>query len=382
MIIVHCCLSCFYVDKFAYQENELVAQHISDGHKVYVIASTETFGDDKKLTYIEASEYLGSDGAWVIRLPYRKILPHVLMRKLRAYIGVTKLLKEINPDLIVFHGLCSWELLTISRYKSKTKKVKFVVDSHTDDQNSAQNLISKYFLHLLYYRLIIKLSLKNIEKVYCVSVSVLNFAHDFYRIPKDKLEFLPVGGRLMSDENYTQNRSLKRDLLGIEPSDIVFIQSGKIDKYKKLIESLNSFTQINNKKLHFLIVGSLHEDILSEAQRIIKDDARISYLGWKSPEDLRSLLCAADIYVQPGSQSATMQMSICCRCIVILDDIPSHEPYIMGNGWLVGKTLSLFEVFNIVCSLSEDQIRSMSNNSQEIAERLLDYRKLASSLYK
>ena len=42
MKIAHICLSCFYIDGFSYQENELVRQNVSDGHDVLVITSTET----------------------------------------------------------------------------------------------------------------------------------------------------------------------------------------------------------------------------------------------------------------------------------------------------------------------------------------------------
>ena len=111
------CLSCFYIDGFGYQENELIRQHVSDGHDVFVIASTETFGRDGKLTYVEPSAYRGAEGAPVTRLAYRTFLPHALMKKLRMHRGVYALLCEMKPDAILFHGLCGWELHAVARYK-------------------------------------------------------------------------------------------------------------------------------------------------------------------------------------------------------------------------------------------------------------------------
>ena len=64
----HICLSCFYIDGFSYQENELVRQNVSDGHDVLVIASTETINPDGKIQFLDPGRYAGFDGADVIRL--------------------------------------------------------------------------------------------------------------------------------------------------------------------------------------------------------------------------------------------------------------------------------------------------------------------------
>jgi hypothetical protein len=71
MKILHICLSCFYIDNFSYQENVLPRQNKLDGHEVQILASTETYGKDKKLQYLEPGEYINEDSIKVIRLPYR-----------------------------------------------------------------------------------------------------------------------------------------------------------------------------------------------------------------------------------------------------------------------------------------------------------------------
>ena len=50
MKIIHLCLSCFYIDNYRYQENELVREHVTDGHEVLVVAST-----DRKSTRLNSS---------------------------------------------------------------------------------------------------------------------------------------------------------------------------------------------------------------------------------------------------------------------------------------------------------------------------------------
>ena len=51
-----------------------------------------------------------------------------------------------------------------------------------------------------------------------------------------------------------------------------------------------------------------------------------------SVEELNDLLCGTDVYLQPGTQSVTMQNSLCARCAVVIDDVPSHRIHHEGIG--------------------------------------------------
>ena len=85
MKIVHLCVSCFFNDGRFYQENELMRQHVRDGHELLVIASTETVKPDGSNEYVKPSEYLGAEGAHVVRLAYR-FWPHKLARDRKAHV--------------------------------------------------------------------------------------------------------------------------------------------------------------------------------------------------------------------------------------------------------------------------------------------------------
>ncbi len=381
MKIVHLCLSCFYIDNFSYQENELVAQNVADGHDVTVIASTESFGEDGKVVYVPPGKYLGTDGATVIRLPYRKWLPHKLMRKVRMHPGVYKLLEELAPDVILFHGTGGWELVTVSKYKERNPSVRLFVDSHTDANNSAKGWVSDLFLHKIFYRSILKRSLRNIERILCVNIDAMDFAQETYGIPRSLLEFYPLGGRIITSEEYEAIRSSVRQQYNIQSDELLFVQSGKMNSRKKIVDSLEAFSCERESNARFLLAGHVQEDVSISVNEIIEGDPRISYIGWLHPSELFDLLCAADVYVQPGTQSATMQMSLCAHCVVILDDVVSHHPYIEHNGWLVGGRMSLRQAFAAIMQVSRDDLQMMQNNSARLAERLLDYRNLAKRLY-
>lgn len=380
MKIIHLCLSNFYIDGYSYQENELVRQHVNDGHDVVVIASTETFDQDRKLAYLAPGTYAGADGARVVRVPYRRWLPHAVMKKLRLHPGVYDLIAREMPDVMLFHSLCGWELLTAAKYKRAFRHVRLFADSHEDFNTSARTFLSRNILHALYYRTIARAALKDIEKVLCISVETIDFVRDFYGIPSERLEFYPLGGMIFSDSEYVDMRARARSAYGIGANDVLFVQSGKIDSLKRPLESVRAFSKTAGRNHHFYLVGHLYEDVRKQVIEAIQADSRIKFLGWKSAEDLRALLCAADVYVQPGSQSATMQMSLCARCAVIIADVPSHRPYMRQNGWLVTDARSIDAAFSEAVSSGGD-LSGKSTRSAEVAEDLLDYRKLAARLY-
>jgi glycosyltransferase involved in cell wall biosynthesis len=136
---------------------------------------------------------------------------------------------------------------------------------------------------------------------------------------------------------------------------------------------------LEDANARLFLAGSLLGEISDQANSIIKKDNRIRFLGWQSPDDLRALLCAADVYVQPGTQSATMQMSLCARCAVILDDVPSHVPYVDTNGWLISESVTLQEALGSAM-LDPEKLHSMNSRSHAIALKFLDYRVLAARI--
>lgn len=379
MKIAHLCLSCFYIDGYSYQENELVRQHVKDGHDVVVIASTEVYDQNRTLNYTQPGEYMGTDGARVIRLPYRRALPRAVMKKLRMHPGVDALLEREAPDVILFHGLCGWELLALKRYKARHPNARIFADSHEDFNNSARSFVSRQVLHRSYYKPILRCAQDSLEKVLCISMETIGFVRDFYGVPETKIEFFPLGGQILDDGEYAALRAAGRTKHGVAANQVLFVQSGKIDRAKKLIETLQAFAKTPDQRFRFLIAGHLHESLSSEIEILIKTDKRVKFIGWQSPEQLRELLCAADVYVQPGSQSATMQTSLCARCAVILDDVPSHHPYMNGNGWLLNAENRLDQVFAAI-AVAPDTLQRMSQRSSEVAAKLLDYRVMAKRL--
>lgn len=376
MRIVHLCLSCFYIDDFNYQENVVPRFHKRAGHEVHIIASTEIYDEGRRLTYRAPGAYLSSDGIPVERVAYVKWLPLALAKKLRIHSGIYRRLATLRPDVILFHGLCGFELLTAARYKRDHPEVRLFADSHEDGNNSARTWISKHVLHGLYYGTIARRAVRWIEKVFCVSLETVDFVRSSYRIPRGKLEYLPLGGEVWPEAEYRQIRSQVRTQHSFRDNEIIIVQGGKMGRRKRLIESLQVFRKVAPEKCRLVLMGSIDEDIRAEAEALLKDAGFICFLGWKTGAEVTRLLCAADIYLQPGTQSALLQNAICARCAIIAADVPSHKPFHRNNGWLV-KSPEELELILRQIEAGTAEIPSMQAASAMVAAELLDYARIS-----
>jgi len=377
MKVLHVCICGPFTDELAYQENELVEQHVALGHEVTVIASTEAYGPDKQIEHTEAGHSQLRCGASLIRLHSAWGIRGWLATKIRRHRGLRDCLVSIQPDRILFHGLTAWDLLTVAAYVRRTSHVKLFTDSHEDWNNSARTMLSKWVLHYCYYRAILRYCLPTISKVLCVSLETIEFVRDFYGVPQTQIEFYPLGGMLWDDDEYKAARATTREAQGWLSSHRVFLQSGKIDRAKRLVETLRAFAKVVDPNLRLVVTGQIMPDVREEVLHLIDADPRVQMLGWVDPQRLRALLCAADVYVQPGSQSATMQMALCCRRPVVLADVPSHRIFVDGNGLLVQTEDQLANALEVLAHLHCDDLTAMSSLSAAVAARHLDYRQQA-----
>lgn len=378
MRIVHVCLASHYTEGMNYQDNILPDVNSQDGHEVLIISDAQKYIDGK-LVDTEEEEKKLKQNLKLIRIRYDKIFTKFISEKIRKVKKLYNILENFKPDVILFHGMCAYELLTVSRYKKENPHIKLYADSHEDFINSARTFFSKNILHRLFYKRIALRCLKNIEKVLYVSKETGMFLHNFYEIPKEKLEFYPLGGFIVEEKEKKIIRVKIRKELEISEEDLILIHSGKFDKLKKTRELLASFAKIKNKNIHLIIIGSIPNDnqILYD---FIKKDKRVKYLGWKSGDELLEYICASDIYIQPGTQSSTAITAVCCGLPTFLYPYISYEKIFDTNTFWVKDEKEIRETVEKVLE-NQDLLENMSKRSYEIAKNILDYRKLAARIY-
>ena len=378
MRILHCCLSNFYIDHYSYQENLLPKFNQRHNHIVQIIASTEVYDKKGITSYVEPATYYTETEIPITRVPYKKWLPLFLAKKVRAYKDVPRLIEDFMPDVIVFHGMPAYELINVVKYVKENPNVTLYVDSHEDYNNSARNFLSKFFLHRIFYRSIIKKCLPYVNKVLYITEETKDFITTEYRVPENKLEYYPLGGEVVKREEKEKIKSEIRKQLSIGENTILMFHSGKLDRLKKTADIIRAINKINSDKILLLIAGNIPPDY-AELQQEISKCERVKWLGWLNGDEVRQYLCACDLYAQPGSQSVTAQNAMCCGTPVMLYPHKSYEKLCKDNVIWVRDSEDIYSVLQEILDKPE-YLKRMSEASFSLAHKLLDYDVLAKKI--
>lgn len=311
MKIMHCCLANFYIDNYGYQENILPKMHKLQGHEVSILASTETYIDNKKLGYVEPSSYNTEYGIPISRIPYRKFLPHSVMKKLRIYSGITNALNTFNPDIIFIHDSQFISIVEIVDYVKNNPKTKIFIDGHTDYINSARNWISRNILHALIYKWCAKKVEPYTVKFYGVLPARVEFFKSMYGIAADKVELLEMGldDSVVDFSKKEEIRSKIRKRLKINDDDFVIITGGKIDKRKNIHVLMQAVNELNLSNVKLIIFGSPNDNMKSEFEKQL-NDKHIKHVGWIKAEESNDYIMASDLGVFPGTHSVLWEQSV------------------------------------------------------------------------
>ena len=381
MRIIHLCLSCFYIDNYNYQENLLPRIDLENGNEVLVIASTQALINKVKAGYTSVGEYKTEDGVHVIRIPYVNLGLDFITHKIKKYHGLYKKIEEFQPDIIFSHGL-GFDMADIVRYKKKYPYVKLYADTHTAHYNSGKNWISLNILHRIVYKRYIQNVLPYIEKVFYIGISEKDFCVKNYSVPDNKMEYFPLGGIILDKEEYKKLRNDKRLELGIKEDEYLLLHSGKLTAGKKTELLLKAFINSNIRfRAKLLIVGSIPDKRNKEIYSLL-NDKRIMYLGWKSAEELKKYLCAADIYIQPGTVSATLQQAICSYCSVICYPYEEYKNInnAYGNLLFCESQEDIQKIFDEI-EANKIDMNSIIERTVFCANDLLDYKENVKKYY-
>lgn len=311
MRILHVCLANYYVDNFGYQENALTRVHKLQGHEVKILAATETFSPNHGVQYLKPSSYINEDGIPVVRVPYVGWLPHKVGAKMRIYKGVSSIIEEFKPDVIFMHDGQTYSIFEIIDYLKKHSNVRLYMDSHTDYVNSAHGFVSHNILHGIVYKYYIKKSIPFVTKYYGTLPARVDFYCDLYGVPRDKMEYLPMGIDDISIDfsKRQQIREEVRKKLNIPSESFVFISGGKFGRQKNTIQLIKAFSAIQETNIRLILFGSVLDDIKSEWDTII-NDSRIIYLGWIASNKAYRYMFASDFACFPGTHSTLWEEAV------------------------------------------------------------------------
>jgi glycosyltransferase involved in cell wall biosynthesis len=357
---------------------------LSNNANTHIITSTEGFNkNSNRLKIIHNTKYeIINDNIELHRLDYKFKLPYFLNSKIRIYSNLLRLLNEIMPDLIYINGLQMFDLYTIIKFKKLHSKVIIFGELSATFDNSAKTLLSKLFLHKLFYKKIIQDSLPYIDKIYYGSSASLTFSSSIYSTSVTS-DILPLGvDDNLIDLTLRLSVDKLREKYYVDKDSFVFITGGKIDNNKKVYELIDAFRRIPIKKMSLIIFGDFTEPSRS-LMDYINSDRRIRLLGWRSSTAIHELFRLSDVAVFPGSKSALWESAIAMGLPLIAQfwrgmeyiDFDGNIYYLLNNGDVSEIYRSMLELHNNII---------LRNNMSKIAKENgllnLSYRNVANKI--
>ncbi len=379
MKIAHIDFTGTFNEEMTYQESILAEENALDGNSVIVITTCYRWNEKGEIVKVKEERKKLDKGYILIRMPYKKYINNAITNKIRD-VEKRKLyyiLDEFKPDIIILHCLQTFAINYIAKY-CKEKKIRFVCDTHTNYFNSAKNIMSKYILHKVIYKKWIKNNYKNIDKIYYIGYEEKHFFNTIYNIKDEKMEYLPLGGKILPDEIRMRLRYEFRKKNNILNNEILFIAAGKFDKNKRLDVIIRCF--ISAKTDSKLIIAGSIDNYTKKLIGNNIDNGKIIYIGFVKGNELINILCACDIYLQPFAISAIAENAICAGCALILKNTLSYQEMVKENGFLINDNDSE-ELISCMKKISDNNIlKKMKKKSLEIAKQKYDYKIIAKKI--
>jgi glycosyltransferase involved in cell wall biosynthesis len=364
MKILHVCLAAFYIDDYGYQENILPKMHKIQGHQVSILASTETYINNFTLGYVKSKKYVTNENIPIVRIPYVNYLPNFLVRKLRLYKNVYYEIFTFKPDIIFIHDLQFLSIFQIVKYAKQNKNLTIIIDCHTDYINSARNWFSKYVLHKIIYRMCAMVIMPYVKIFYGVLPARELFLHEVYKIPKDKIKFLPLGADLTNiDLNVRDDiRRHIREKHFLKKEDFVIITGGKIDRKKNIHLLIDAITDLDIPSIKLFIFGKIDSDLINFE---LLNQPNIIYLEWLTSSEISNYFLASDLSCFPGGHSVLWEQSIALGLPGIFKKWPGMSHIDLGGNVSFLDDLSNDSIKNAISNIYNN--KQLYNKMRDVA---------------
>jgi len=322
MKIVH--ISENYIEGWGYQENLLPLYQKQAGHDVVVIS------DNAHLRYIQNRELAEQVAAKGGEYEYDGIKIYKIKTILNtsstsfACKGLYKILEKEQPDMIFHHNVNVSTLSIAARYKKHHSNVRLYADNHADWINESKNRI----WHKFFYDTLIPWQVKRLgDSVnYYIGVSPLRcqYLHKVFKVPENKVRFLPIGCDTVGAEQVTESRQQLRQQYKIEDDAFVVISGGKLDRSKGTLALIEACENLKAKmaNLRLVLFGKIDEEVTNVA----KTKDWITIEGWCDRRKTLSLLKMADVACWPWLHTTLIEDSVASGIplVVKMSDNVSH----------------------------------------------------------
>jgi glycosyltransferase involved in cell wall biosynthesis len=196
-------------------------------------------------------------------------------------------IKKTQPDIVLCHfGYTALRILPIL----KQFKLPLVVHFHGRDISAS--LRSKW------YRWSFKSMIQQLSAAVVVGGHQRSKLTKEYCIKSDKVFLIPCG---VPTGQFTPGNSCRKR------NDIVFVSVSRISEEKGVEYSLRAFNEVVSiyPNLRYVIVGDGPlKDKMERLSLELGLGEKVSFVGSKSPREIRELLCESDVFVQHSVESS------------------------------------------------------------------------------
>ena len=352
MKIANICPAAPYNEGWSYQENLLPKYQAKLGHDVYLVITNTCH---KNGTIVETNEerYRSEGGFEVIRISRKKHLVRKLDPILYTLKDLYRVLCEIRPDFVFFHGLVSDSIFDVVKYKKKHNKNLVIVQDNHLDYNIGLNVhdIRSYVKRMI-YRIIFKSTQKYISCVYGVTPWRKEYAEDYFDVPQSLLDVLIMGA---DDEkiNFSERETIReriRNQYSISEDTFLILSGGKIESNKKIDVLLDGVKNLEGVKL--ILFGSIDETIKEDIEKRLKDNSNCIYIGWIKSELFYDYCFAADLVLFPGQHSVLWEQACASKTPCVFARWPGMDHVDAGGNCLFLDDVSPKGIRTIIKRLS------------------------------
>lgn len=334
MKILHICFQSSYIDGWGYQENLLPHYLTKIGSDNYVLTSSNNYPhylkDDIRRDIESKGNSYCYNGVNIRRVPTKRI-----SSSLSFCPNLYKHLSDIKPDAIFHHGVAFSTLPIVALY-AKKHHIPLFVDNHADEINMSKNKVWVAINYRILGAFACMICNGVVTKYYGLSKSRCDFLLKYFKVPKSKIVFLPIGADVDLSSNI-EDKSVLRRKYGFSDDDFIVVSGGKMGVGKgtdKLIEAVGGFKETHSQVK--LILFGKFEDTISETKA--KKNNLATVYGWCDRRKTLELLKLSDVACWPIHHTTLIEdaVSVCTPLILRKTDTTSH--LITKNGAWIEKS--------------------------------------------